>query len=129
MPNLDSIKRRIAPFGKGLMLEMIPGMAAGTINEMFHQWHVDVALITQYVRSNRSLWDEMGSDKRRQICLLSQKVGNLDFITPEFLIDSIRKDFPGVASLFLNWPEAAEWLEGQINELKAGAIEDNGEGA
>jgi len=128
MPDLDSIKQRLAPFGRGLVQGMIPGMAAGTINEMFHQWHVDMPLITKYIRSNRSLWDEIGLDKRKQLGFLAQKVENLDFITPEFLIDSIRKDFPGVASLFLNSPSAREWLENQINELKAGAIEGNGEG-
>lgn len=120
MTDLDSIKQRLTPFGKGLMLQFVPGMAAGAITEMFHKWHVDVAMITQYVQSNQSLWAEMEPEKKRQLGVLAQKVGNLNFITPEFLINSIKKDFPGVASLFLNWPEAAEWLTRQIDELKAG---------
>lgn len=124
MPSIDSIKRHLAPFGKGLMQEMVPGMAAGAITEMFHQWHVDVPMITEYVRSNQSLWGGMGEEKRKELGILAQKVGNLDFITPEFLINSIRKDFPGVASLFLNWPEAREWLERQIEELKEGVQQE-----
>lgn len=95
-------------------------MAAGAITEMFSNWGVTVAMITEYVQSDRSLWGEMESGKRSQLGVLAQKVGNLDFITPEFLINSIRKDFPGVASLFLNSPSAREWLERQIEELKAG---------
>lgn len=120
MPNLEKIKQHLAPFGKGILMEMVPGMAAGTINEFFHQWHVDVTMITQYVQSNRSLWGGLELEKRRQLAILAQKVDNLDFITPEFLINSIRKDFSGVASLFLNWPKAMEWLERQIEELKEG---------
>lgn len=120
MLDLGSIKKRLAPFGKGLMQEMVPGMAAGAITEMFHQWHVDVAMITQYVQNNQSLWGEMDEGKRRELAVLAQKVGNLDFITPEFLINSIRRDFPGVASLFLNSPSAGEWLKRQIEELKEG---------
>jgi hypothetical protein len=120
MPNLDSIKRHLAPFGRGLMQEMIPGMAAGAIVEMFSNWNVTVAMITEYIQSNKSLWDEMSGEKKRELAVLAQKVGNLDFITPEFLINSIKKDFSGVASLFLNWPEAMEWLERQIEELKSG---------
>jgi hypothetical protein len=120
MPNLDSIKRRLAPFGRGLMMEMIPGIAAGTINEFFHQWDVTVVKITQDVQDNRSLWNGMEPEKKRELGAIAQRVGNLDFITPEFLINSIRKDFPGVASLFLNSPSAGKWLERQIEELKVG---------
>ena len=123
MSGLDSIKQRLVPFGKGLMQELVPRMAAGDITEMFSDWGVTVAMITEYVQSNHSLWGDMDEDKRRQLAVLAQKVGNLDFITSEFLINSIRKDFPEVASLFLNSPSAREWLERQIEELKAGVNE------
>jgi len=118
--DLGALKRYAGAAGTGLMKQVAPGIAGGFINELFHQWHVDVAKITKNVQDNRSLWDELRTDQRKQIGDLSQKVGNLDFITPEFLINSIKKDFPGVASLFLNWPEAAEWLARQIDDLKAG---------
>lgn len=121
MPDLlDRFKHYGGIIGKGLILELVPGMAAGAITEMFHKWGVSVAMITRYVQSNQSLWAEMEPENKRQLGVLAQKVGNLDFITPEFLINSIKKDFPGVASLFLNWPEAGEWLERQIDELKTG---------
>lgn len=113
---LDKLKGFGSILGKG----MVPGIAGGFINELFHQWHVDVAMITQYVQNNQSLWDGLTPDMRNQLGVVAEKVGNLDFITPEFLITSIKKDFSGVASLFLKWPEAAEWLDRQINDLKAG---------
>lgn len=119
--NLGALKRYAGATGMGLLKEMVPGIAGGYINELFHQWHVDVAKITQDVQNNRSLWDELTPDKRKELNVLAQKAGNLDFITPEFLINSIKKDFPGVASLFLNWPEAAEWLARQIDDLKTQA--------
>jgi hypothetical protein len=124
MPDLDSIKQCLAPFGRGLMQELVPGIAAGTITEMFSNWGVTVAMITEYVQSNQSLWGEMEQEKRKQLGILARKVGSLDFITPEFLINSIRKDFPGVASLFLNSPSAGEWLERQIDELKEGVQQE-----
>ena len=116
--NLDALKKSASAVGIGLLKGMAPRIASGFINEQFHQWHVDVAKITQDVQNNRSLWGEMEPDQRRQIDDLAKRVGNLDFITPEFLINSIKKDFPGVASLFLNWSEAAEWLARQIEDLK-----------
>jgi hypothetical protein len=111
---------KLKGYGSGLIKEMVPVMAGGFINELFHQWHVDLAMVTQLVQGNQSLWDRLDPDTREQLSHMAQKVGSLDFITPEFLITSIRKDFSGVASLLLNWPEATEWLDRQINELKAG---------
>ncbi|MGQ9545928.1 MAG: hypothetical protein ACUVTR_02015 [Dehalococcoidia bacterium] len=117
---VEKIKQYGSLFGTGLMKEAAPAIANGFINELFHRWHIDVAMITQYVQNNQSVWDKLAPDTRNQLGILVKKVGNLDFITPAFLITAIKKDFPAVASLFLNWPEAAEWLDKQINDLKAG---------
>lgn len=116
---------KLKVFGKGLIAEMVPGIASGIINEFFHQWNINAAKIIQDVQSNRSLWVDLKPDQRDQLKAASQRLGNLDFITPEFLINSIKEDFPAVASLFLNWPEAGEWLARQINELKTGITDMN----
>lgn len=100
------------------MLELAPGIAAGLINELFHQWNVDAAKIIQDVQSNKSLWADMVPDQRKELNSLAARIGNLDFITPSFIITSVKDDFPAIASLFLNWPEAQQWLTGQINDLK-----------
>jgi hypothetical protein len=116
--HLGKIKGVASSFGKELLSGLTPRAASGLINELFHQWSVDVPKITQYVQQNRSLWDGIEPDRRRQLGGLAKKVGSLDFITPDFLVDSIKRDFPAVASLFLNWPEAGEWLARQIDDLK-----------
>jgi hypothetical protein len=120
---IDKLKGYSSLLGTGLLKGMAPQVASGFINGMFHQRHVNVTVIQKYVQDGRSLWGELGVDQREEIGALLQKVENLDFITPEFFINSIKKDFSGVASLFLNWPEAAEWLERQISELKSGLNE------
>lgn len=119
MPDyLDTIKQYAGIFGKGLMLEVAPGIAGGIINELFHRWHLDVAKITQDVQRNRSLLDDMEPDQSKQLRTLAKRIGSLDFITADLIITSIKKDFPAVASLFLSWPEANEWLTRQVNDLK-----------
>ena len=115
---LEKLKQLAAPIGRGLAQEIAPGIAGGIIVVMFHQWNVDVDRIVEDVVRDRSLWAEMGPDERRQLAVFARQLGNLDFMTPKLIIDSIKGDFPAVASLFLNWPEAAEWLVRQINELK-----------
>jgi hypothetical protein len=67
--------------------------------------------------------DQLSPDQQREFAIMAKRVGALDFITPAFLVNSIKKDFPTVASLFVNWPEAAEWLNKQVNDLKQ-AISD-----
>lgn len=116
---LDQIKQVGALIGEGLVKEMAPQIASGFINQLFHRWNVNVGKIIQDVQNNRSLWQGVTSDLQRQVGDMVRKVGNVDFITSDFIITSIKKDFPGVASLFLNWPEAAEWLDRQVNDLKA----------
>jgi hypothetical protein len=117
---LNTLKQYGSSLGTNLVRGAIPGIASGLITEMFHQWRVDTAMVTRLVQNNQSLWDGLKPETRAQLGDLAEKVGSLDFITPQFLILSIRRDFPAVASLFLNWPEAADWLERQIKELKAG---------
>lgn len=115
---VDRFKHYGNIFGKGLMQQMVPGMAAGLIVDLFEDWHVDVAKVTSDVENNRSLWAGLKEEQKQQLAYAAKLVGNLDFITPEFIINSIKKDFPTVASLFLNWLEGMEWLKRQIVDIK-----------
>jgi hypothetical protein len=119
---LDRLKQYGGVIGKGLLLQMAPQIAGGYINELFHQWNVDIDKITKDVQANRSLWEDVKPEQKEQLSNLATRMGNLDFITPEFVIESIKTDFPAVASLFLGWPEAQEWLARQLEELKKQAF-------
>lgn len=119
---LDRVKEGAGVFGKGLLLQVAPNIAAGIINELFNRWKIDVAKVTEKINNNASLWSELAPEHKQELIDLSEKI-SLDFITPEFFINSIKRNFPGVASLFLNWPEAADWLTRQIAELKGGIKE------
>lgn len=118
MLDLHKLKQVADLFGRGVVLQMAPRIAGGMINRFFHEWNVDVARISQDVQHNRCLWDNLTPDQREQLKNGAQKIGSLDFITTDFIITSIRKDFLAVATLFVNWPEAGEWLARQIDELK-----------
>jgi hypothetical protein len=121
---LDTLKQYGGLLSRGLMIQLAPGIAEGLINELFHQWNVDRAKAIQDIQNNRSLWATMKPEERKQLRALAKTIGNLDFITPDLVISSIKKDFHSVASLFLNWPEAGDWLTRQIEELKREANTD-----
>lgn len=105
-------------FGKGFVAEMGPEIAKGAIVELFRTKRLDLKEVTRYVENNISLWDNLDSEYQGQLKRLAQKLGNLDFITTEWAIDSLRSDFPALASLFLGWRKAHNWLERQLDELK-----------
>lgn len=115
---LETIQQYAGIFGKGLLLQIAPEVAEGFINKLFHEWKVDTDKVKQDVLNNKSLLDEMKPEQLEQLKTLKQRVGSLDFITPDLVIKSIKDDFHGVASLFVNWPEAKEWLAKQIEDLK-----------
>jgi hypothetical protein len=116
--SLDKIKQVMAPMGRGLLGEAAPGFAGGVIVELFHEWKITDAKVREDVKRNRSLWAEMAADDRKQLGVVARQVGNLDFITPELIIESIAEDFPAVASLFINSPQAGQWLAQQVDDLK-----------
>jgi len=119
MVNIGKVKEVANNFARGLMLQMAPEIAGGLINELFHQWNMDVAKVAEDVRENNSFWFKMDAEQHEQLRALAEKLGDVDFLTADVVINGIKKDFPGVASLILNWPEAAEWLLLQIADVKA----------
>jgi hypothetical protein len=116
----DRFKRYGGKVAKGLLQEMIPRMAAGLIVDKFTEWHVDLAKITGYIQNNSSLWAELTDENKRQLAYAARQAGSLDFITRDFFIAAIQEEFPAIASLFLKWGMAAQWLDRQIIELKGG---------
>jgi hypothetical protein len=117
---LDKLKEWVGMFGHGMVTQYAPRVAGGAINKACHDWKLDVAKITEYVNHDESLWKGLTQDDWQQMASVTEVVGNLDFVTADLLIDSIKKDFPKVASLLINWPEATVWLEKQISDLKGG---------
>jgi len=119
---MDKVKRYAGMFGTGLLRQMAPEIAGGMLNELFHTWKVDVDKICRDVQNDRSIWDEMKPDQRKQIVGVARSMGNLDFLTVDVVVNGIKKDFPAVAGLFLSWPEAHDWLTRQLDILKREAL-------
>lgn len=126
MGNLgDTAKYYGGLFAKGLMPQVVPGIAAGVLTDMFHEWKIDLTRITTDIQNNRSLWHGLQEDYKQQLAFAAQRLGSLDFITTDWFIDAIKKDFPAIASLFLNWNMAGQWLQRQIDEIKSQIEEMN----
>jgi len=54
-------------------------------------------------------------DKVRKAAM---QAGNLDWLTVEWFIDTIKVEHSALASLFLGWRKGRNWLGRQIEEVK-----------
>ncbi|MFO7712130.1 MAG: hypothetical protein R6V51_02820 [Dehalococcoidia bacterium] len=118
MVNPDQIKSYAQALGKGFLLDRAPGIAAGIINELFREWNVDVARIKADIHNDRDLWDNLTPAQWGHFNKARDMIGDMDFLTADLVIKAIAKDYPGIASLFLNSPSAYQWLEKQMASLK-----------
>lgn len=115
---MTSIKKYGRMLGKGIIIEMVPGIAKGVLVEILKKYGASVKGTTQWVQDDVSLWDIIGPKYQFQLQNLGDKIGNLNWLTSDWIIDTLRHDLPGIASLFLGWSEAREWLDRQIEIIK-----------
>lgn len=103
---------------KGMVSQYAPSIAQGILVELLRKRKVDVHVVSEWVKTDRSLWDELEPAEQDGLRRLATKVSDVSWMTADWAIDALRKDFPTVASLFLGWVKARNWLGRQIEILK-----------
>lgn len=104
---------------KGLVSNNTPVMAKGMLNELLRINGITPEVVTELVMENKSLWDMFPENQYDKIKKILAQVGEVDWITTDWLIDATRKNHPALASLFLGWRKARNWLDRQVEEIKA----------
>lgn len=108
-------------FGKGLLGVAAPAVAKGFLIENLKG--ISVKQVSEWVTMNKSLWGELNPQNKDTIKnILSEYVTDLTWFTADWVIDSLKKDLPALASLFLGWKKASNWLERQIEYAKKGVV-------
>jgi hypothetical protein len=120
---LNTFKRYRDILGKGFIAEMAPGIARGALSELFQQGRVGVSEATQWIESNKSLWASMSPEYQEQMRSLVKKMGRIDWLTFNWVIDGLKESSPAVASLFLGWDKGRNWLKRQVDEIKRNLTE------
>ncbi len=70
--------------------------------------------ISDMVTKDQSLWGLVNEEEQELIKRNIVRLGSLKFFTAEWVIEALNPDFPAIASLFLGWTKAHNWLERQI---------------
>ena len=112
------IKEYAGLFGKGIVAYGAPDIVRGLLVGVMKAKKVNVQGATKWVEENVSLWDTLEPEHREGMMRLGKYVRNLDWLTAGYFIDAIKEELPAVASLFLGWEEANNWLERQLEMIK-----------
>ncbi len=115
---IPDLKKYAGMFSRGLIIKIAPEIAKGILVEMFRAKKVSVKSASEWVQNNTSLWKTFEPKEQEMMKNLGEKVGNIDWLDTAWVIEAIRGDFPGVASLFLSWRKASNWLKRQVEIIK-----------
>lgn len=115
---LSGLKKYAGLFSKGFIIEMIPEIAKGMLVEIFKARKTTVKSATNWVQTNTCLWKTLEPKEQTMLKKLVQRGGNIDWLDANWVIAAIKNDFPAVASLFLGWKKANNWLKRQVEIIR-----------
>lgn len=103
-------------FGSGLLIYAAPQLLSGALNE----WLLTISVkeICTWVASDKALWDEIAPEWQGKLKTWGPRMGDMKWLTPEWMILECRKQNPAICSLFLSWAEAGVWLQKNLENLK-----------
>jgi len=111
---------------KGLLATSAPAIVKGFMIEALYsevtykkrKRIVDVKLVSELITGNVSLWSLFAPDFCNKARNMLAQTGNMEWFTATWTIDAIKEEHPALASLFLSWRKAHNWLSKQVDEIK-----------
>lgn len=114
----EELKKYGSMLVKGAVIQLAPGIAKGILLEILRTREVSVGSVSSLVQEKANLWDLAGEHYQESGRRLAERVGDLSWLTTSWVIASMKDDYPAIASLFVGWKKAANWLEKQTNLIK-----------
>ena len=103
---------------RGLIATQAPNLFKGVLNELLRRDSITVDKVVIMVQGNQVLWDHLSSDITHSLRRAAEHVTDVDWLTPEWFVSAIKTQHPALASLFLGWRKARNWLGRQIEAIK-----------
>ena len=103
---------------RGLIATQAPNLLKGVLNELLRRDDITVDKVVIMVEKNQALWDQFSPDITHSLHRAAEKITDVDWLTPEWFIEAIKKEHPALASLFLGWVKGKNWLSRQIVAIK-----------
>jgi len=119
----EGLKRYGGFFAKGLASSLSPSIGKAILMQYFRVKQINVAKMIKCIENDTSLWSNIEPVYQDRLKKLAQKANNLNWLNAEQAIEMLRKEYPAMASLFLGWTKARNWLDRQMliirKELKS----------
>lgn len=107
---------------RGLVLQILPDVIKGMINELMSLHRVDVKMAVKWVKDDVKLWPMFGIQQNDKIknLIVRLRISKMDdsWITTTWLLEGIRKQHPALYSLMMGWPEGYAWCNRQVADIK-----------
>lgn len=115
----DSVKKYLDFFTKGVIANQVPNIAKGMLNHYLTSGKVTVKTITELVETKTNLW-EMMKEEHRDLArrMIKDAGGDLNWLTIEWFVESLRGKHSSLASLLISWPNSRTWLNKQLEIFK-----------
>jgi hypothetical protein len=101
----------------GFMPELAPSITRGLLIEYLYK--VDTKELDRWIKEDVSLWSKVEPRYQDRIRKALSRMGDMKWLTVEWLQEGLRKELPKLCSLFLGSEEALEWLERQLEDIKS----------
>lgn len=115
---LSDLKEYARLLSKGLVIEFAPGIAKGIFVELLKSKNITVKSASDWIQNNISLWERFKPSEQVLIKNLVDKAGSIDWLDADWIVNAIKDDLPTIASLFLGWKKANNWLKRQVEIIK-----------
>lgn len=108
---------------KGLVRVNAPPIFKGMLLELLKRNAITVDVLVPLITDNKSLWTMLPPDNYQKLRRMVEQVGDLNWLTTAWLIESVKTDQPAIASLFLSWRKGRNWLDRQLEEIKREVVQ------
>jgi hypothetical protein len=115
---LNMLKGYAGMAGKALIKTAAPAMFQGVFIELISKWSLDVEKVTNWVEKDASLWEMFTHEQQDTLAGYADMIRCAEWLNSDWIIDTLVKDYPSVASLFLNWDEGHDWLDRQVEIIR-----------
>jgi len=102
----------------GLKIKYAPGMLQGFLVEALAIKGVGVAELSLAVKGHLDLWAQVPELQQGRVRGMVADLGDMEWFTPDWVIEAIRHRHPALASLFRGWKPAKTWLCRQVNTIR-----------
>lgn len=102
----------------GFVKANAPAVVKGMLSEWLSTTKIDFKMLTMAVKTDMRLWPLLPTNYYPALSNIAKATGDLEWLTPDWLIDVAREAHPPMASLFLGDDVAYAWLKAQVDDCK-----------